>query len=240
MLKVKLDVVRGALTGVTAGLDLRSIEMALGDELPPLQAGAGERAGAAGSAGPDGQRVAFDNLRVALAGRPLDAPFSAGLAWDGHSREFFAQALRLSGWQSVLPSLPMEDALRQRLQALQPQGVVDDVEVALARRAAGPGQLQSGRRTLAASAWRHPITQPGVAHLSGRIEGDAQAGVFEIDSPQLVIDLPMLFREPRFGLRSSVCARRLEKNRSRPSADTGRGRVSPIAMPQARPKGSMN
>ncbi len=198
MLKTKLDVVRGTLTGATTGLDLRSIEVALGDELPPLRL-AQVSGQARWQRGPDGQRVAFDNLRVALPGKPLDAPFSASLAWDHHSREFFVQALRLSGWQSVLPSVPMEDALRQRLVALQPQGVLDVLK--LRWRGARPGLdnfgLESHFTGLGVAA---SDTQPGVARLSGRIEGDAQAGVFEIDSPQLVLDLPMLFREPRIGL----------------------------------------
>ncbi|MBS1147221.1 MAG: hypothetical protein H6R08_1397, partial [Proteobacteria bacterium] len=98
----------------------------------------------------------------------------------------------------VLPSLPMDAALRQRLQALQAQGMVEDVRLRwkgaqpgldnfdLTARFSGIGVTASG-------------PQPGVVNLSGRIEGSAQSGRFEIDSPRLVIDLPMLFREPRFG-----------------------------------------
>jgi hypothetical protein len=48
--------------------------------------------------------------------------------------------------------------------------------------------------------------QPGLANFTGRIEGDARAGVFEIDSKQLAVNLPALFREPLFGL-DSVRAR---------------------------------
>ncbi|MDO9636516.1 MAG: DUF3971 domain-containing protein, partial [Thiobacillus sp.] len=39
---------------------------------------------------------------------------------------------------------------------------------------------------------------PGVANLTGRIEGDARAGVFEIDAARLGLSLPEWFREPSF------------------------------------------
>jgi uncharacterized protein (TIGR02099 family) len=42
--------------------------------------------------------------------------------------------------------------------------------------------------------------QPGLSNLSGHIEGDARAGVFEIASKQMTLNLPMLFREPLIGL----------------------------------------
>ncbi|MGA9165405.1 MAG: YhdP family protein [Thiobacillus sp.] len=197
-LNVKLEVARGALAGATVGFDLRSTETALGDGLPALRL-AQVRGLAEWQRSSDGQRVAFDNLRVALPGGPLEAPFNVGLAWSDNSRELSAQALRLSGWQSVLPSLPMDAALRVRLQALQPQGRFDALNLrwngaqpgpdnfSLAARFTGLGVAASGQ-------------QPGLANLSGRIEGDARAGSFEIDSPQLVMNLPALFREPLFGL----------------------------------------
>ena len=196
-LRVRFEVAQGALTAVTAGLDVRAIEMTLGEGLPALRL-AQVRGQALWQRRADDQRVSFENVRVALPGGQLGAPLSAGLVWGGGAREFSAQALRLSGWQPVLPSLPMDAALRQRLQALQAQGMVDEVRLRwkgaqpgldnfdLTARFSGIGVAASGQ-------------QPGVVNLSGRIEGSAQSGRFEVDSPRLVIDLPMLFREPRFG-----------------------------------------
>lgn len=196
-LQLTFDVAHGALTQASAGLDLRAIETTLGEGLPALRLDQ-MRGQAVWQRRAADQRVAFENVRVALPGGQLGAPFGAGLAWGGAAREFSAQALRLSGWQSVLPSLPMDAALRQRLLALQPQGVVNDVRLrwngaqpgldnfSLAARVTGLGVAASGQ-------------QPGVANLSGRIEGDARAGTFEIDSSKLVMNLPMLFREPLFG-----------------------------------------
>lgn len=195
-LAVRFDVARGMLAGVTASLDLHGIETALGDDLPALQL-ARVQGRAMWQRTPDGQRVAFENLRVARPDAGLGAPFNAGLSWNDTSHEFTAQALSLSGWQSLLPSLPMDAALRERLHSLQPQGHFDDLRFRwsgaqpgldnfnIAARFSGLGMMAVGN-------------QPGLTNLSGRIEGDARAGVFEIDSKQLGLSLPSLFREPSF------------------------------------------
>jgi uncharacterized protein (TIGR02099 family) len=195
-LKLRFKVARGTLVGVAAGMDLRAIETTLGDGLPALRL-ARVHGGAVWQRGEDGQRVAFENLRVAQPGAPLGTPFNAGVAWGDASREITAQAFSLSGWQAILPSLPMDAALRARLQALQPQGRFDDLRLrwrgsepgidnfSVAAYFTGLGVAASGK-------------QPGLANLSGRIEGDARAGMFEIDSPGLALSLPELFREPSF------------------------------------------
>ena len=196
-LRVKFELEKGVLIRATAGLNLRAIETTLAEGLPALRL-AQVSGQAVWQQQVDAQRVRFENVRIALPGAPLGTPFSAGWMWSDAVQEFSAQALPLNGWQSVLPSLPMDVALRQRLQVLQPQGVANEVRLRwkgaqpgldnfnLTARFTGLGVAASGR-------------QPGVTHFSGRIEGDANAGSFEIDSPKLVIDLPMLFRESRFG-----------------------------------------
>ncbi|MHB1144211.1 MAG: YhdP family protein [Thiobacillus sp.] len=190
-------VARGEFASVTADLDLREIETRLGDDLPALRL-AQVRGQATWQRGPDGQRVAFENLRVARPGAALGAPFNAGLAWSTHSREITARAFNLGIWQTLLPSLPIDAALRERLQALQPQGRFD--EFRLGWNGAQPGIDNfsiaahfSGLGVTAAG------NEPGLSNLTGRIEGDARAGMFEIDSGKLAIHLPGLFREPSFG-----------------------------------------
>lgn len=204
-LKLRFQVARGALAGVAAGMDLRAVGgTTLGEGLPPLRlAQVYGRAAWQRVAG--GQRVVFEDLRVALPGATLGAPFNVGVAWNGTSREITAQAFGLGGWQSILPSLPMDAALRARLQALQPQGRFDDLRLrwrgtepgidnfTIAAHFSGLGVAASGR-------------QPGLANLSGRVDGDARAGVFEIDSAELELSLPEVFREPSFRF-DSVLAR---------------------------------
>src|SRR5512139_413368 len=196
-LKLRFEVAHGTLTGAAAGVDLRAIETTLGDGLPALKL-ARVYGRASWVRGPDGQRVAFENLRVAQPGAVLGAPFNAGVAWSDTSREITAQAFSLSGWQSILPSLPMDAALRERLQALQPRGRFDDLR--LRWRGVQPGMdnfsVVSHFSGLGVAAIGN---QPGLTNFSGRIEGDARAGVFEIDSAGLALNLPSLFREPSFG-----------------------------------------
>jgi uncharacterized protein (TIGR02099 family) len=196
-LNVRFDVALGVLAGVTAGLDLRSIEATLGEGLPPLRL-AQVHGQAQWQRGPDGQHVTFDTLRVALPGGKLGAPFHAGLTWNKTAHEISAQALRLSGWQSVLPNLPMDAALRARLQTLQPQGRFDTLRLRWTGEQPGLDNFSIDARFtgLGVAAVGN---QPGLANFSGRIEGEARAGVFEIDSRQLVLNMPALFREPLMG-----------------------------------------
>jgi uncharacterized protein (TIGR02099 family) len=193
-LHVRFEVARGALASVAAGLDLRSIEASLGDALPPLRL-AQVRGKAVWRREADTQYVTFENLQVARPGSALGKPFNAGLSWNATEHEITAQALTLGGWESVLPSLPMDPALRTRLQSLQPQGRFDDLRFrwsgaqpaldnfSVAARFTGLGVAAAGE-------------QPGLANFNGRVEGDARSGMFEIDSKQMTMDLPALFREP--------------------------------------------
>ncbi|MHB1092337.1 YhdP family protein [Thiobacillus sp.] len=195
-LNMQFNVAHGALAGMTAGLELHDIETTLDPALPALRL-AQVRGQAHWQHGPDGYRVTFDNLRVARPGAALGAPFNAGLSWGSTSREITAQAFSLGGWQSLLPSLPMEAALRTRLQALQPQGRFDQLRF-------GWNGAQPGLDNFSIAARFSGLgvmavdNQPGLSNLSGHIEGDARAGVFEIDSQKMTLGLPDLFRDPSF------------------------------------------
>jgi len=193
-LHLRFDVVRGALTRVGAAFDLRSIETTLGDGLPALRL-AQVRGQAMWQRGEDGQRVAFENVQVARPGTSLGASFNMGLAWNAASHEITAQAFSLGGWESLLPSLPMDAALRARLQALQPQGRLDTLRFRWT--GAQPGLDNFSIATRFAGLGVAAVDEgPGLVNFTGRIEGDARAGVFEIDSKQLEMNLPSLFREP--------------------------------------------
>ena len=208
-LNMQFEMARGALVGVTAALELHDVASVLGDGLPALRL-AQVRGQAMWQRGPEGQRVAFDKLRVARPGAPLGAPFNAGVSWGGTSHEITAQALSLGGWQSLLPSLPMDEALRRHLQTLQPQGRFD-----LLRFRWSGAQPGLDNFSVAAHFSGLGVTavdnQPGLSNLSGRIEGDARAGVFEIDSQQMKLSLPDLFREPSFAIDSLHARGKWEK-----------------------------
>ncbi|MDP1532917.1 MAG: hypothetical protein Q8L92_04980, partial [Rubrivivax sp.] len=195
-LRVQFDVAAGKLAAANVGFELRSIETVLGEGLPPLRL-AQARGNARWTRDADGQRVAFENLRLAPPGAALGDPFNAGFYWDAHAHEITAQAFRLGAWQTMLPSLPMDAALRTRLQAMQPQGRVDSLRLRWTGAQPGLDNFEVAAHVsglgIAAS-----DGLPGVANLTGRIEGDARAGVFEIDAARLGLSLPEWFREPSF------------------------------------------
>lgn len=197
-LAVRFGIAAGRLAAVRADLDLYNVATTLGDPLPPLQLER-VRGQAVWQRTRDGQRVAFENLRVALPGAALGAPFNVGVSWNGTARELTARALRLDGWQTLLPSLPIDDALRARVQRLQPAGRLDTFMFRW--KGAEPGldnfSLDARFRGLGLAA---SDTQPGFANLSGHVEGDARQGRFDIDTRGLVLDLPTLFREPKMTL----------------------------------------
>ncbi len=199
-LALTFRVARGAFAGVTAGMDLRAIETALGEGLPPLRL-AQVRGQAVWQRDAGGQRVAFENLRVAQQGGALGAPFNIGFGWSAAGREITARAFSLGGWQAILPSLPMDAALRARLQTLQPQGRFDTLR--LRWNGAEPSldnfSVAARFRGLGVATVDN---QPGLANLTGQIEGDARGGTFEIDSTQLGLSLPAVFREPAFAFDS--------------------------------------
>lgn len=186
----------GMLAGVGADVDLRAVAAALDEALPPLRL---ERiqGRAEWERAQDGQHVAFKDLRVALPGSTLGAPFNLGVAWGGETREITAKTFSLNGWQSILPSLPMDAALRNRLQVLQPRGRLDDLR--LRWRGTEPGidnfTVTAHFSGLGADA---SDALPGLANLTGRVDGDATGGVFQIDSEGLTLRLPEVFREPSF------------------------------------------
>lgn len=197
-LQLKLRLARGAITRVDAGLDLRAIETTLGEGLLPLRFA--RMHGRAGwQRGPGTQRLMFENLRLAEPDGKLGAPFNVGFAWGASGHEVTARSLSLGNWQSLLPRLPMEAALRTQLTNLRPQGRLDVLRLRWI--GAQPGldnfDITARFRGIAVEAVGD---QPGVSNLSGHIEGDARAGVFEIDSLQLGLDLPAWFRERAFAL----------------------------------------
>lgn len=194
-LHARFDIRQGALTGLGAGIDLRDIGLAPGADATPLRL-ARVRGQASWRRDAGGQRVAFENLRVALPGASLGAPFDMGLEWDATSYAFSARALNLADWRALLPSLPLDPAVRAQLVAAHPRGRIELLKLvwrgahpdpdnfSVAARFSGLGLDAEGER-------------PGFDNLSGALEGDARGGRFEIDSQQTVFDLPALFREPQ-------------------------------------------
>ena len=195
---VTLGLENGEFNTAHSGFNLRAVETTLGEGLPPLRLthvlGQVQWVRQA-----DGNRVEFGNLRIAKPGMALGAAFDLGVAWNPRSYEVTARNLDLDGWEPVLPSVPMASELRSRVMAMQLKGKLDTLQLGWA--GAQPGAdnfvLETRFSNLAMAALDN---QPGIENLSGMIKGDAQSGTFTIDSRQLAIDLPNLFRDPTLKL----------------------------------------
>ncbi|MFN3545289.1 MAG: YhdP family protein [Thiobacillus sp.] len=185
----------GRLTRVSAAMDVRDLETRLAEELPTLRF-AQARGRATWKVDADGRRhLAFENLRVTQAGGNASAPFDVGISWGRDRRELTARALQLDAWEALLPALPMDDALRARLQALQPQGRFDSLRFAWQGEAPALDNF-SVEAQFSGVGVRAVDTQPGWNNLAGRIAGDAKAGSFELDARNAEVRLPAVFREP--------------------------------------------
>ncbi|MEW6120620.1 MAG: YhdP family protein [Pseudomonadota bacterium] len=192
--RARFTVTDGRVTAAGAGVDLRGIELAL-DAAKPVLRLAQVRGQLLWQQRAEGQKLDFENLRVALPGRALGAPFNIGLTWNPESHEFSARALQLDGWQTLLPSLPLDEALRTRLARIDPRGRLDILR--LRWRGARPGLDNFAVEARFSGLGAHADgIQPGLDNLSGRIEGDARGGRFEIDARSSAIDLPRVMREP--------------------------------------------
>lgn len=188
----------GALTVLDAGFNLRGIETRLDAALPPLRLAQAlgqmrwRRAAA-------GQRVEFSDVRLAYPGGALGAPFGFGYAWDARAREVTASRFDLGHGRMLLPSVPIDAALRARLQRMNLSGRLDTFRLAWSGVRPALDNFTVDTRFTRVSAAAHDAT-PGVETLSGRIEGNAAAGRFAVDASPTAFDLPQLFREPVVGL----------------------------------------
>lgn len=193
-LRATLGIQAGELHSAGAGVDLRSVAVPLAADRPPLRLGQ-VRGQVLWQREAAGQRLDLQNLRVAFPGRASGEPFDLGLSWQATTRELRARAFSLAGWQAVLPSLPLDDALRERLARLNPGGRIDLLRLGWK----GPHPALDNF-TLDARVSGVDVSaegsQPGVANLSGQFSGDARGGRFRIDSRQFALDLPKVMREP--------------------------------------------
>lgn len=213
--RARFDIRDGTLAGLGAGVDLRGIELALAADLPALRLSRA-RGQASWQRNADGQRVVFENLRLAWSGAALGEPFNLGFAWGATSRELTGRALDLANGQRLLPALPLAAGLRARLDAMQPRGRIETLKLGWTGPQPGPDNFSVTAR-FTGLGMNADGTTPGFDNLAGGIEGDARGGRFELDARQLALDLPALFREPRM---------RIDELRARGSwQKTARGRL---------------
>lgn len=103
-----------------------------------------------------------------------------------------AERLELATLAALAAHLPLEADLRSRLAALVPRGRVEDLRLAWKGAPAAPERWALAARFAGLGlAAREGL--PGLAGLSGSVDGDHQGGRFRIDSEDLRLDLPEVF-----------------------------------------------
>ena len=197
---VRVDIEKGRLSGVSAGLNVREVSTTLNASLPPLQVDYlrgsvnWKRTGTA-------QTIEVQAMSLNLPGGIAVTAFKAGFGWEGNAREAHANNLNLAALQNVLPALPVAQAVRDTMQDLQARGRIDALQLRwqgerpsaagfnLATRFSGVQLAASGAR-------------PGVSNLSGSVRGDEKSGLFELQGKAMQLDLPQVFRDSKVTLDS--------------------------------------
>lgn len=197
---MRIDIDKGVLNRVSAGLNVRDVSASLDATLPPLQL-AHLRGSLDWKRSESTQAIKVQASTLRLPGSRAASAFSAGYAWGKTERAANAKNLDLTLLQSVLPALPVPPSVRANLSDLQPRGRVDALE--LRWQGASPNASQFDLATrfsgvhLAASGKR-----PGVANVSGSVRGDEKSGVFELRGKSMHVDLPAIFRQSKVSLDS--------------------------------------
>ena len=182
---------------MTADVALDGVKTQLGDALPALDVTRldgrltmtrGETGGSFGTRGlsltlADGLTVAPTDFELRLdqggEGEPAGGAVSA-------NRLDFAALAALAGY------LPFDAGVRARLARFEPSGKAEDLRLAWRGDPGAPTHWSLAARfegvgLLACEGW------PGLGGLSGRIEGDADGGRFQLSGSGMHIDLPTVF-----------------------------------------------
>lgn len=195
---VRLQINKGVLNGVSAGLNVRDVSATLASGLPPL-----ELQHLRGSVDwkRRGRKQAIDiqALTANLRGNRKVPAFAAGYSWDGDVREARAKNLNLAMVNSVLPALPVPLELREAVQNLQAHGRLDQLQLRWRgpRPSAASFELEtrfSGIHVAASGA------RPGVSNLSGSVRGNEKSGLVELHGQSMHLALPQIFRDPKLTL----------------------------------------
>lgn len=197
---VRLQIDKGVLNGVSAGLNVRDVSTTLATGLPPLQL---HHLRGSVEWKRSGRKQTFDvqALTVSLPGNKKVPAFTAGYGWEGDVREARAKNLNLAMVNSVLPALPVSLELRDTVQNFQAHGRLDDLQLRWqgARPSASRFDLAtrfSGIHVAASGA------RPGVSNLSGSVRGNEKSGVIELHGKSMQLALPKIFRDPKLTLDS--------------------------------------
>ncbi len=203
------DVVRGELAGITADVALSAVNARLAPELVPLE---------------------LEQVQGRLAARRLSRGFevgtqglqfhtSDGLRWPGGNAQVSytdaegrvpaqlnlrADRLDLTALSQIANRLPLGSATHAALQAYQPKGLVERIQVHVQGPLAHPEKYSANAKVadlfVAAQAAPSGAGTPGVRGLSAEIELTQAGGKARVTVQNGAIELPGVFEEPNIVL----------------------------------------
>lgn len=213
-LRLWLGVDQGQLVSASGDVALRDVRLRLVNDLPELHlvrlaghlslagnlsapfSGAGFQAVAKGLSleTKEGLRLSPTNFAVRIT------PPSKGLIREKPAQgELSANQLDLDTLRGLAAYLPLDAALRKRLEDLAPHGRLADLRLT----------WQGGADAVAAYSLRGRFERlglaamggtPGFEGFSGSVEGTDKGGAVLLDSRDAALDLPTVFPEPRLAL----------------------------------------
>ncbi|WP_018988818.1 YhdP family protein [Aromatoleum toluclasticum] len=193
----------GGINSLAVDLALDEVSTRLGDELPVLEL-AGVRGRLSGRRTADGMEFSARGLQLATDDGLTVAPTDLDLVLHGtgdgapDGGKFTSGRLDFRVLSNLAAHLPFDPAVRERLGAFAPQGTLDDLR--LEWRGA-PDRLESWKvRARFDGIGLNPQgVLPGLAGMSGEIEGDERGGRFRIAGQNAALELPAVFPESRIG-----------------------------------------
>lgn len=191
-------------TSVTADLRLAEVAARLRPDLPALELGHLHgrlvvRSDAKGYAGEIRRLELATHDGIAVA--PTDARLRLDLGGRREGGEFQADGLDLGALAALAGRLPLPADVLQGLRDFAPRGRLAELRLNWRGPVDAPAGWQvQGRFEGLAMAAHGGL--PGLAGLSGSLEGDEGAGAIHLDGKDMTIDLPAVFPEPTLSLAS--------------------------------------
>lgn len=200
-----LDINDGKITQVTVDMNLRDVVTKLGADVPEMQVSKLHgRASWQGVTG--GFTIATKNLAMQLQDgldfqptnfyfRTVNTGDHTAVGGQTSSVEIRANLLRLKNLDALAKYLPMQTALRARLNAYAPKGVVSDLDAQWQGVPENPDnyKLKGHFENLGLN---QVGKIPGFSGLTGDVNGSEASGRLSIDARGMTVNAPGVMREP--------------------------------------------